>query len=309
MDEHSPDTEKNIDLQPSTKQVLLFLGATIFLCMVLGSGIIALACELQGVDFEDAVHAFGVDSSGEARNFMRGALLINHLLSFMVPALLTGWVFYRQKWARMLGVYFAPNGRLLLLGIAWMIAAFPLAQWVFMANRWLIEKMPWMHSLVEAESASEKLMEGLLVMPSVPELAFSLLVMAVVPAIGEELVFRGLVQKTLQERFDQPYKAILVSAMVFSLAHFQVQRFFAILLLGLVLGLLFYWTRNLWISIAGHFVVNGTQVVVAFFMQDDLAALDAAEEQSFPVYLTLAAAFALFFIGKKLSAVKQPDPW
>ncbi|MEZ4956393.1 MAG: type II CAAX endopeptidase family protein [Saprospiraceae bacterium] len=299
--EHYPisDEEKKEAIH-SPSQVLLFMGALIFLCMMLGSGIIAIACSSQGIDFNETISGFGKESSSDVRNFMRGALLINHLLSFLVPALLTGYVFFRKKWAVEVGIRHAPPISKLVLGVLLTVMAFPLAQVAFTANRWIVEKISWLQNMVAAESASENLMEGLLVMPSPWEMIFSLVVMAVIPAIGEEMVFRGILQKQMQRITTNPYTGILVTALIFSLAHFQIQRFFAIFLLGVVLGLIFYWTKNLWVPIAGHFVFNGTQVVAAFFSQEDLDKLNAEEDMQLPFALIAISLIAVFFISKKL---------
>ncbi|HFA51340.1 MAG TPA: CPBP family intramembrane metalloprotease [Bacteroidetes bacterium] len=300
MENGSLNTGKKKAFLDSPKHVLLFLAAVVFMCMILGSGIIAVACKLQGLDFQEVVKSFGQDSSAELRNFMRGALMSNHLLSFLVPAMITGWVFYKKNWPTELGVRYAPDVRNLALGVLLVALCFPLAQAAFSANRWLVERIGWLEALVQTESATENLMEGLLVMQSPFELAFSFLVMAIVPAVGEEMLFRGLVQKQLQRLFANPIVAVLVTALIFGLAHFQVQRFFAIFLLGTVLGLLFHWTKNLWVPIAGHLVFNGTQVLTAYFNQEKLAEMNTGDELQIPITVTLLFLAAAVFIANKI---------
>lgn len=92
--EHDPiGSEEKSTFTNSPQQVMLFMGALIFLGMMLGSGIIALACNIQGIDFQNTVEGFGKDAAPDLRNFMRGALLINHMLTFLIPAMLTGFLF------------------------------------------------------------------------------------------------------------------------------------------------------------------------------------------------------------------------
>lgn len=300
MENYSKEQETELSEIHSPTQILLFMGAVIFLCMMLGSGIIMIACNIQEIDFQDTVATFSKDSTSPERNFMRGALLINHTLSFLIPALLTGWLFFRSKWSSVLGVRKCPFANQLGLGVLLTVLSFPLAQVAFMTNRWVVEKIPFLQSMVESETNSENLMEGLLVMSSPFEMLFSLLVMAVIPAIGEEMVFRGILQKQLQRIIANPYIAILATALIFSLAHFQVQRFSAIFLLGIVLGLLFYWTKNLWVPIAGHFIFNGTQVIAAYFSQDQLDQLNANQEVQIPFAVTAFALVAFIFVAKKI---------
>lgn len=300
MDHSSYKSDKNKTIKHPPTQIILFLGALIFLGMMLGSGVILLISNIQGIDFQETMSQFNKESTLVVRNYMRGSLLTNHLLSFLIPAWLTGYVFYRHLWPKELGIRLAPPARQLGLGVLLTICSFPLAQLAFSANRWLVQQVGFLESMIVKESASENLMEGLLVMPSAFEMAFSLMVMALIPAIGEEMVFRGLLQKQLQRMMTNPYAAILVTAIVFSLAHFQVQRFLAIFLLGLILGLIYFWTRNLWIPIAGHFVFNGTQVLAAFANQDNLDQLNVNEDIQLPFAAIAFSIIAVFYIGKKM---------
>ena len=72
------------------------------------------------------------------------------------------------------------------------------------------------------------------------------------------------------------------------------------MLLGVVLGLLFYWTRNLWVSIAAHFFNNGVQVVVAWFNQEKIGELNGAQEQEIPLTFTLVSLGLMLVIGNEL---------
>ena len=300
MELQNPEIE-NIHLPVvPPKLVLLVLGALSFLGALLGSGIIYMMSEVQGIDMKEAIGSFGPDSPIEWRNFMRGILLLNHLTSFLLPALLTGWLFYRRNWAHLLSLQARPKAAKLVLGVFFVMTAFPLAQIAIGANIWLVERINWLKPLVEMESDTGQLVEGLLVMTSPWELFFSLVVIGLVPAIGEEMVFRGLLQQSLMRWVKRPTIAIILTALLFSLIHLQVQRFLAIFLLGLVLGLLFYWTKNLWICIAAHFLNNAMQVVVAWFYQDKVAELNQADAGDISWGLSLPALLLVLLIGFQL---------
>jgi hypothetical protein len=309
MDIHPQhEKDRSSSSYPSPLAVLFAMAALSFLCMTLGSGIVALTSKLQGIDMTTLLEEFGKESPVVWRNYMRGVLLINHMLTFLVPAALLGWLIYRHAWSEFLGIRHSPKPSILLIGIIFTAVAFPLAQSMFEVNRLIIEKAAWLQSLVDWESKSDDLVLGMLVMQSPWEMLFSLLVMAVVPAIGEELVFRGVVQQTIQKWIGRPNVSVFLTAFVFSLVHFQVQRFFAIFFLGLVLGYLFYWTKNLWVSIAAHFFNNAMQVVVAFFMQDKLDELNSGESGDLPTGLILISAALFLFIGSQLiKRSKKPE--
>jgi CAAX protease family protein len=300
MHDPIPETEITPESYPPPKLVVFSLAAVSFLCAVLGSGIVYLACQAQGLDMQEAFNSFGAGSSLDERNFMRGLLLLNHLTTFLLPAMLVGWFFYRRHWPQTLGVATTPPTTTLAWGLFFMAVAFPVAQVAFELNRWLVEHTPLLQSLIDMEKAAESMLTGLLVMESPWEVLFSILVMALVPAVGEEMLFRGVLQQHLVRWMKHPAAAILLTALIFSLAHFEVQRFFAIFLLGIVLGLLFYWTQNLWVPIAAHFLNNATQVVVAYFYQDELEKLNQGGGDSLPPLVAVVSFALVLWVGKKL---------
>ncbi|TAK37713.1 MAG: CPBP family intramembrane metalloprotease [Saprospiraceae bacterium] len=300
MHDPIPETEMPPENYPPPKLVVVSLAAVSFLCAILGSGIVYLACQAQGLDMQEAINSFGADSSLDERNFMRGVLLLNHMTTFLLPAMLVSWFFYRRQWPQNLCVAAAPPTTTLAWGLLFITVAFPLAQVAFDLNRWMVEHTPLLQSLVEMENAAESMMTGLLVMQSPAEVLFSILVMAAVPAIGEEMLFRGVLQQHLVRWMKRPAAAILLTALIFGLAHFEVQRFFAIFLLGVALGLLFYWTQNLWVPIAAHFLNNATQVVVAYFYQDELEKLNQGGGDSLPPLVAVASFALVLWVGKIL---------
>lgn len=84
----------------------------------------------------------------------------------------------------------------------------------------------------------------------------ALLFMALLPAIFEEIFFRGALQNTLERWTHKPIFAIFISALIFSLIHNSVYLFLGRFVMGFVLGLIFYKTRNLWVCIFVHFINN-----------------------------------------------------
>lgn len=290
---NSPEAGNPLPVPPKT--IVFTLGGLILLGMFAGSSIMALATQMQGIDIRSIFSEFGKDSTAEIRNFIRGTLLLNHTMTFLVPALIAGWLFYKGYWPQAVALNRKPELTTLGKSILFIAGAFPLAQLFFTFNRWAISQFPAAEQLVEAEVQSENLVVGLLTMQHPGELAFNLLVMAAIPAIGEEMIFRGFLQQQLGRLFRNSTPAVLFSAFIFSLTHFQVQRFLAIFLLGIVLGLLLLWTKNLWVPVIAHFLNNAIQVVVAWFNQDRLGELNKSggEDIPWPVYLVSALVFVL----------------
>ena len=105
-------------------------------------------------------------------------------------------------------------------------------------------------------------------------LLLNLLVIALIPAVGEELTFRGVLQQGLVRRMKSPHLAIILSAAIFSFIHFQFYGFLPRMFLGILLGYMFYITKSLWTSITMHFVNNGTAVVLYYLNNKGIIDID-----------------------------------
>ncbi len=133
-------------------------------------------------------------------------------------------------------------------------------------------------------------------------LLVGLLVIAVLPAVGEELVFRGIVQRRLYTLVGSPHVAIWVAALVFSAIHIQFFGFFPRLLLGALFGYLYHWSGNLWYPIFAHFVNNGFTLLMLYLYQRGSVGMDieSIETVSWSVALvSLIGCVVLLYIFKQ----------
>lgn len=85
--------------------------------------------------------------------------------------------------------------------------------------------------------------------------------LAILPAIMEEWLFRGCLQKVLISWFKKPWIGILVCSIIFSLIHFDMANFFARMVLSLLLGGLYFITHNIWTNILLHFINNAISAI------------------------------------------------
>ena len=92
------------------------------------------------------------------------------------------------------------------------------------------------------------------------------LVIGLVPAVAEELVFRGVIQKNLVRWFS-PHLGVWLGAAIFSAIHMQFFGFVPRFVLGLVLGYLYLWSGNILVSMAAHFTQNAFQLVLLYLAQ------------------------------------------
>ncbi len=109
---------------------------------------------------------------------------------------------------------------------------------------------------------------------SIFQLLLGLLVIAVIPGIGEELLFRGLIQGKLSAIFKNPHIAIWVAAFLFALFHFQFYGLVPRMLLGALFGYLYWWSGSLVLAMVAHFFNNGFTLVMVYLYQQDMINFD-----------------------------------
>ena len=124
--------------------------------------------------------------------------------------------------------------------------------------------IPFPDWLMKFDVNSEAIVIAFLQMDTVWDLFYTILVIAIVPAIGEELLFRGYLQQKFGNWLRNPHIAILTTALLFSAIHFHFQGMVPRFILGVLLGYLFYWSNSLWLPILGHFVNNAQAVILSF---------------------------------------------
>ena len=140
------------------------------------------------------------------------------------------------------------------------------------ANTWLYEwnkNVVWPTGLEgfglwaeESEAVLKKLTEYLVRFETIPEWITGIFVIAVVPAIGEELFFRGVMQYKFAQIFRNQHAAIWITAFIFSAIHFQFLGFLPRLFLGVLFGYIYVWSGSLWLSVLAHFINNLTTLAV-----------------------------------------------
>lgn len=126
------------------------------------------------------------------------------------------------------------------------------------------------------EEKQELMIESMIDVKSLKEMLSLLLVISVIPALGEELVFRGILQNILLRfRFwSHPFLPIFITAILFSALHFNLSDFVPRVLLGFVLGLSYNYSKNIWVPIVLHFANNALSVWYYLSLQKGNIATD-----------------------------------
>jgi len=126
---------------------------------------------------------------------------------------------------------------------------------------WLSGVEQWMK---EKEDYATHLLDMLMTPDSFGAMILNILMIAVMPAIGEELIFRGVFQKIFQNLFNSAHISVWVTSFLFSTIHFQFFGFVPRFILGLVFGYLFLWSKSLWLPVISHFTNNAVPTVGAY---------------------------------------------
>ena len=208
--------------------------------------------------------------------------------------------------------------KLIILTVAIMYIAAPFTEWTIRVNQMLhlpdflkgVEE--WMR---QKEDMLGRLTKQLLTMHSVPDLLVNLLVIALIPAIGEELLFRGCFQNIFTRITRNYHWGIFITAVLFSAIHFQFFGFFPRMLLGVLFGYLFAWSRSIWLAVLAHFLNNGTAVLGAYLLQkkgkplDDLDSFTGSSAGTivFSMIFTFLLLWVFYINSVKKQSIRQEN--
>lgn len=128
----------------------------------------------------------------------------------------------------------------------------------------------WMKN---SEEQAAVLTEKMLNIHSFNELLFNIFLIAMIPALGEELFFRGTIQKILTQ-WRSAIWGIWIAAFVFSAIHLQFYGFFPRMLLGAFFGYLLVWSGSLWLPIIAHFTNNAIAVIFYYLKYNGYQVVD-----------------------------------
>ena len=233
--------------------------------------------------------------------------LVSTFFIFFLPVILFARICYRQP-KRFLGFNTNFNYQQVLLLILILMVTVPLVATLTEVNKILPIPQHLALKFKAMESAREAQEAALININSASKYVISLLVIGLAPAVFEETFFRSGLQNFLSRWFKRPWIAIVLSSIIFSLIHLSYYGFLVRFGLGVILGLIFYYSGSLWLSILFHFLVNGVQVTFLY-----LVSLHHSAEKSipditvpiWPILPTLIVMFFLFNLFRKKSEAQQ----
>ncbi len=278
-------------LKPASTQRHPFLSLLLLLLLMFAGAVVFMILAFIAV-----IAIYGMKEMLNASTGAASSIEIIKLLQlfistgmFVVPALFFARL-ESKNWTQYLNLRGFPY-TLIILAVLIMLSSGPLLELSAQINKSM--KLPgflqgleqWMLSK-ELEMA--EMTKQLLKMNSMGVLLFNILMLSVIPAIGEELIFRGCLQKIFAKWTGNKHMAIWVTAIIFSAIHVQFYGFLPRMLLGALFGYLLVWSGTIWIPILAHFMNNAVAVITAYVYQRQgisLDKLDQPDPVAFYIYI------------------------
>ena len=190
-----------------------------------------------------------------------------------------------------------------IIGFIMMYAILPLnnvfAEWN--AGLKLPESMSRIEELIkEMYESSAVVLEKLVNVNTFGGFVINLIMIAGLAALGEELLFRSIIQTSLIKTCKNAHVGIIVASAIFSFIHFDFYAFIPRLVLGMLLGYMFYYSRSIWVSMFMHFVNNATAVVIYYLNNIGVTNVDVetfGQTQLLPLLISIALMAVLFWLA------------
>lgn len=232
----------------------------------------------------------------ENANALRWSQFLSTLFIFFLPSVMYAYVCHKKPFLH-LGFKKSFDIKQVLLVIFIMLACLP----VVSALQEVTEIYPWSKAALarfkEAEDAYNKQVEVMARMNNFFEYIIAVIVIALLPAVFEEVLFRGAIQNLLSRWFKLPILAIVVTSVFFSAIHGSYLGFLSRFALGFVLGWVYYRTGNIWLNIIAHFINNALAVTVLYISTKPGEKIDPSKmEESSPLWLVMVSLAALAFL-------------
>ena len=251
--------------RPVWIQLLLFIGMAFGIFFALSLIGMLLLSGMTGIGMSDLQDADNWDfSNPKMIYFMRGMLLLQFLGLFVIPSLLFAY-FADPKPMQFIGLRKPSAPLYWALGFMVLLISLPLVEYLGQLNQKISldhETNKWMKGL---EEDAAKQIQFMLKEHTVSELLLNLVFIAVFAGVGEELFFRGILQRLMIRAFKSPWAGIIITPAIFSGFHFQFFGFFPRLALGILLGAVYWYSGSLWTAILAHFLYDALIIVLVYF--------------------------------------------
>jgi membrane protease YdiL (CAAX protease family) len=240
-------------------------------------------------------------------NAVRIIQSITAIIGFLLPAILTAFLLNRRP-MKLIGFQGKINWKQVGLVLAIMFVALLVSGFLSYVN----EMIPITESLKlkfdRMEADYNKQVEAIIGLNNAGEYILALIIMAFLPALCEETLFRGGLQNFLTRSTKMPWLSIIIVSILFSLAHFSFYGFLSRFFLGAVLGLLYQYSGKIWLNILAHFFNNAFAITALYVYKLQGKPLEKAIDDKASTFwgiLALPIVIVLLMVFKKITASKE----
>lgn len=238
----------------------------------------------------------------ENANALRWSQFLSTFFIFFLPAVMYAWLCHVKPFVH-LGFRSSINIKQVVLVVLIMMACLPLVG----ALQELTEMLPWSKSALLrfklAEEAYNQQVAVMARMDNFGDYIISVIVIALLPAMFEETLFRGGLQNLLSRWIKKPVIAVIITSIIFSAIHGSYLGFLSRFALGFVLGWMYYRTGNIWLNIIAHFINNAMAVTMLYISSKPGEKIDPSKiDDHFPLLYGLAGlvvVIGLFILFEK----------
>lgn len=140
---------------------------------------------------------------------------------------------------------------------------------------------------------------------SLPEFIWLVFLVAITPAICEEIFFRGYVQRTFERTIS--FKSVLLVGVIFGLYHTQPLSLITLALLGIIFGFFYYRSKSLLPAMAGHFT-NNLLATLLFYKEIKINDINLSTAEQIPILwvaVTLPIGIFMLWLYYKLTQKRR----
>ncbi len=275
----------------------LLTGGLVFVASFVGIGLVANFNHLSVMQ----VASMGPSDYArpELAGVIKGLLIVQFFGIFFLPPVVFAYLADQHPMAY-LGVKPPQKNSFIILGLIIMIAGYFTVTLLATVNESIVHMLPkatqkWVEN---GETDVNGMLDNILTMKKPADLILPVILVGALPAIGEELFFRGVLQKLFIQIFKSVWPGIIFTGFLFSAIHMQFMGFLPRMALGIILGALYWYSGSILISMLGHFVFNTINIILIYFKVADL---DSNSSSSLPFsFLGLACLVAVVFLVKYL---------
>ncbi len=265
---------------PPALQFITFFGFFIGFMLIYNTALMLLMEPMTGHSLMDLQSGDITDPN--LIGYLKITQFLYSIVVYLVPAALFAYLWQPYP-GRYLGLRPAPTAIQVLLAL---MAMYSITWFGGFLNNW---NQTWEvpQAARALQEQTEKLITVMLRMPSIKDLFINLVLMAIVPAIAEELFFRGVFQRLLIQSTRKVWLSVFLTAIFFSFIHFEMLGFMVRVVLGFILGAIYVLSGNLWLSIFAHILNNGSLVILIYLFQRGVIKTDPAKDTPVAWYIAL----------------------